>query len=170
MTVTVLDDEITSEEYTVTTKDLTGEDIKIIIGAEPKTSIKDFLDNIDNPNEYLKVYNKNDELVSSSDYESTYITTGSKVQLVINDHEYDEVIVVVRGDVNQDGKVDISDRVQVQSHILKQEYITGYRVYAADVVEKSGATLDKAIDISDAVRINSYILKQISSLNEEDGD
>ena len=170
MTVTVLDDEITSEEYTVTTKDLTGEDIKIIIGAEPQTLVKDFLDNIDNPNEYLKVYNKDNELVDENDYESSYITTGSKVKLVIDDHEYDNVLVIVRGDISEDGIVNPVDQSLIRSILLETVDITDYRIYAANVYEEQNETLESAITPRDVSKVADYILENISSLNEKGDD
>ena len=168
--VTVLNNEITSQVYDVTTKDLTGEDIKIIIGAEPETSIKDFLDNIDNDNEYLVVYNKNDAIVSVDDYEDTLITTGARIKLIIDDHEYDEVRVIVRGDFDEDGYADVSDGVIIQNHILRKQFIEGYKLYAADLDEDSEATIDEMIDVTDGYLLDMYILRKINSLNEKDGE
>ena len=148
---------------------MTGEDIKIIIGAEPETTIKDFLDNIDNDNDYLVVYNKDDEIVSADDYEDTLITTGARVKLVINGTEYDEVRVIIRGDVNQDGQINVMDNAMLTNHILEKTPIEGYQLYAADVVEED-VELEYMIDVKDQGQIIKYIVEKIDTLNGKDGD
>ena len=59
ISVTVYNNRITSATLDVLDKDKTGEDIRIIIGAEPLTMVSDFLTNIDNDLEFVKVYDKN---------------------------------------------------------------------------------------------------------------
>ena len=125
---------------------------------------------IDNDSDYIEVYNKDDELVSPDSYDETLITTGSKLKLVINGITHDEVIVIIRGDINEDGRVNITDSTSVVSHILLKEMIEGYKVYAADIVETEGAPLDEAINVVDNTRIEEYILLKRDSLNEKDGD
>ena len=132
--------------------------------------ISDFLTNIDNDLEYIKVYDKDDQLISPDNYEDTLITTGSKLKLVINDTEHDNVLVIIRGDVNQDGRVNVKDTTLVTSHIIMKERIEDYRIYAADVVETEGATMENAINVKDKTKISGYVTKKIDSLNEKEGD
>ena len=156
ITVTILDNKITSQVLDVLDKT----DDRIIVGEEPLTNISDFLDKIDNPNEYLKVYDKDDNLIEEDDYEDTIVGTGMKVKLVIDGTEYDEVIVIIRGDINGNGVVDVTDEAIMTDHILGAELIEDYRLYAADLQE------DDIIDVSDDAKITDYILGAIDSLNE----
>ena len=56
--------------------------------------IDDFFTNFDNNVEYLKVYS-NGELVTN---QTSFVGSGMIIKLVINDHVYDELVIVVRGD------------------------------------------------------------------------
>ncbi|MBO4601419.1 MAG: InlB B-repeat-containing protein [Bacilli bacterium] len=170
ISVTVYNNRITSQTLDVENRDLTGEDIRIIIGAEPETMVEDFLTNIDNELEFIEVYNKDDELISPDDYADVLITTGAKLKLVINGTTHDEVIVIIRGDISQDGYVDVRDQVSQQKHILGSELITGYQVYAADLFEDNEATIDDVIDVRDNALLDKYILGKTISLNEKEGD
>ena len=158
--VKVIDAEITSDTLTVDTRDLG----RIIIGANENTTVEDFLAYINNDSEYLEVYNAAGDKVT--DYEAL-ITTGARVKLVIDDHEYDEVIVIIRGDIDQDGIIDVSDKLMIKRHILLYELLTDYRLYAADLDYNAEATIDDMIDVSDNLTIAQYILGKIKSLNPE---
>ena len=139
---------------------------RIIIGENPETNINDFLDKIDNPREYLVVYDKDGNQIDKDEFDSTIVTTGMKVKLVIDGTEYDEVIAIIRGDIDQDGYVDISDSVTQLNHILYIELIDDYRLYAADVDIDEEAEEDEMIDISDNVKLDKFILGEITDLNE----
>ena len=163
ITVTVINNKITSQVLDV--KDKTK--ARIIIGEEPNTSINDFLDKIDNPREYLVVYDKDDNIIDSEDYETALVTTGTKVKLVINGIEHDEVIAIIRGDLNEDGRVNVMDLSKVSDHILEKELIEGYKLYAADLVEDENAEEDEyMINVMDQSKFVQYILENIDSLNE----
>ena len=161
--VTVIDNKITSEVLDIKNK----EHARIIVGEEPETIISDFLDKIDNPKEYLVVYDKDDNLINSDDYDSTLVTTGTKVKLVINGIEHDEVIAIIRGDLNEDGRVNVMDLSKVSDHILEKELIEGYKLYAADLVEDPEAEEDEfMINVMDQGKFVQYILENIDSLND----
>ena len=160
--VIVLDNKITSQILSVEDRNLG----RIIIGENPETNINDFLDKIDNPREYLVVYDKDGNQIDKDEFDSTIVTTGMKVKLVIDGTEYDEVIAIIRGDIDQDGYVDISDSVTQLNHILYIELIDDYRLYAADVDIDEEAEEDEMIDISDNVKLDKFILGEITDLNE----
>ena len=161
--VTVIGDKITSQVLDV--KDKTK--ARIIIGEEPNTSINDFLDKIDNPKEYLVVYDKYGNQIYKDEFDSTIVTTGMKVKLVINGIEHDEVIAIIRGDLNEDGRVNVMDLSKVSDHILEKELIEGYKLYAADLVEDPEAEEDEyMINVMDQGKFVQYILENIDSLNE----
>lgn len=166
LTVNVISDVIESNTYDITEKDMTGDTIKIIIGLEPETSITDYLLNIVNDNQYINIYDSNGTLIDPSDYNDTLITTGMIIKLIVDNNEYDEVLVIVRGDINKDGRVNITDSSIVSSHILRIELIDDYTIYAADIVETDGSTIDDAINIVDNTKIDEYILRITNSLND----
>ena len=152
ITVNVINDKITSSTLDVETRSLG----RIIIGEEPEETISDIINKIDEDSEYLVVYDINNNVIN--DY-SSIITTGMRIKYIINGTLYDEVIIIVRGDIDEDGYVDISDSILQLKHIQHINLITDYRMYAADI-ENDG------IDIIDNRAIDNFILKIINSLNE----
>ena len=97
--VNVASTKITSNVYNIwrvgdSENDLANVDFSYVIGANDKTSVDDFFINFDNNVEYLKVYS-NGELVTN---QTSFVGTGMIIKLVINDHVYDELVIIVRGD------------------------------------------------------------------------
>jgi uncharacterized repeat protein (TIGR02543 family) len=138
--------------YTVTDK--TND--RIVIGAEPNTTLIDFKDNMINPNEFIKIYDlDNNELLDDD-----IVKTGLIIKLEINGTVYDEAIMIVRGDIDGDGIISVSDEAMLTDHILSISVIDDYRFYAADIEE------DELLDVVDDSLITDYILGIIDSLNE----
>jgi len=152
MTVTVVNNLITSDIYDVEEK----ETEKIIIGADEGETLKDFIDKLSNEESMINIYDKEGNLIQDK---TQVVKTGLIVKLEINNIVYDEVIMIVRGDLNGDGIIDVSDKVALVNSILLIEEITDYRIYACDL------ELDGMIDVSDKVKLVNYILKKISTLN-----
>ena len=139
-------------KYTVTDK--TND--RIVIGAEPNTTLIDFKDNMINPNEFIKIYDlDNNELLDDE-----VVKTGLIIKLEINGTVYDEAIMIVRGDIDGDGIIAVSDEAMLTDHILSISVIDDYRFYAADIEE------DELLDVVDDSLITDYILGIIDSLNE----
>ena len=120
------------------------------------TTLEEFISNLDNESSTIKIYDKTGNEIKDT---SKVVKTGLVVKLVIENTEYDSLIIIVRGDINEDGIVDISDKVSLVNHILLKAEITDYRIYACDL------ELDNMIDVSDKVKLVNYILKKISTLN-----
>ena len=149
--VQVLSKTINSETYKIV-----REEDKYIIGIEEGTTISEFISNIENDSSTLKIYNK--DLVEELDYTSV-VKTGQIIKLIINGKEYDELLLIVRGDINCDGEVNVTDKTIIKNHILSKEEIIDYRKYAADVVE------DNEINVSDNTKLGNYLLGKITTLN-----
>lgn len=66
----------------------------------------------------------------------------------------DSVLLVVRGDANGDGDIDISDMVAVQRHLLGLGSLSGANLQAA-CLQGNGQT---DVDISDMVKIQRHLL------------
>ena len=68
--------------------------------------------------------------------------------------------MVVRGDVDGDGYVNISDYIMVSNHALGIEEITDYVAYTAADVEE-----DEVLNIADYIIIMDYGLGNSDNLN-----
>lgn len=79
------------------------------------------------------------------------ISTGMKLCLKINNQDYNYTIVI-KGDVNGDGKIYATDYVKVKNHIMGKSYITGEYLEAADINN------DGKIYATDYVLIKNHIM------------
>lgn len=151
ISVNVVYGKIKSDIYRVIEK----ED-QIVVGSEPGETIGEFIEKLLNPKSMLKVFdNKGVEITDFDDI----VKTGIKLKLVVNDKEYDNAIIIVKGDINEDGMIDLADRTMIQNHILSKIEIENYRKYAADINE------DDIIDALDNAKITNYIMGKITTLN-----
>ena len=118
------------------------------------TTALELKDQLDNPNEYLEIVNSDETSVIS---DSDIVATGYIVKLMINGEEKDRKTIVIKGDVNGDGVIDISDSIGILGHYLNGENsskaLTGAYFVAGDMVE------DSEIDISDEISALQYYLK-----------
>ncbi|MCM1053646.1 MAG: cadherin-like beta sandwich domain-containing protein [Ruminococcus sp.] len=137
-------DKITSVEY--------GHNIDddYILTVTPGTTGLDLKNQLDNDNEYLEIWDKEDQnKISDSDN----VTTGMMIRLVINGQETDSKVIVILGDTNGDGKITTNDNVKVSNHILNIVYLNGAYLKAADTNK------DDKITTNDNVKISNHILK-----------
>lgn len=154
--VTIINGKFASSTYSVVDKEKEDQTTdRIIIGAEPETLISDFKSNLDNPSEYIKIYDGDNEL-SDDDI----VKTGLTIRLEVNGTIYDEAIIIIRGDINEDGLVNVIDKSIISEHVLRLNNIEGYKTYAADVDNND------SINITDKSKLSEYILRLIDSLNE----
>ncbi|GEM_PF-1335362 len=108
--------------------------------------------NLSNPEQNVRIYNK-----EGIEYTGGKVATGMSVKLIVGGEIRDELTVVVRGDTNGDGYIDISDYTHVRLDILKLKALTDVYKAAADV------NTDGYIDISDytLIRLDILELKRI---------
>jgi surface protein len=156
ITVTVINGTFASSTYSVVDKEKEDQTTdRIIIGAEPETLISNFKSNLDNPSEYIKIYDGDNEL-SDDDI----IKTGLTIRLEVNGTIYDEAIIIIRGDINQDGLVNLMDKSVLSEQLLRLSDIEGYGVYAADIDNND------SINLMDKSKLSEYLLRLIDTLNE----
>ena len=151
ITVKVHSKEITSETYSVEQK----EDVKIIIGMDEGITIEELVNSLNNK-DYINVYDKEGNKITDL---TQVVNTGLKIKLETEEKVYDEVIVIVRGDINEDGIINISDKLALVNHIVAKEEISDYRIYACELEQ------DGIINISDKLKLVEYIVQKITSLN-----
>ena len=135
--------DITSDKYTVSGG--------FIQGISINTTVNGLVSSV-NEREFVKVVDKNGNAVSGT----TLLGTGMKVQLVSGGKVIKEVIVVVTGDTNGDGKITVTDMIAVKSHLLNKSALSGAAAKAGD------ANNDNGISITDFIRIKAHILGKSS--------
>lgn len=79
------------------------------------------------------------------------ISTGMKFTLYFNNTEYNYT-VVIKGDVNGDGKIYATDYVKIRNHIMGKSRLSGAYLIAADINN------DGNIYATDYVKIKNYIM------------
>ena len=151
VTVEVLSSKITSSVYNIARVDY-----EYITGMDEKVTLSEFINNIDNESSTLELYNAESTKITDL---SEIVKTGQVIKLVINGKVYDELYIVLKGDLNGDGKINVSDKVILQDHILLKNKITDYRKYGMELIG------DDKINVSDNVKLGEYILKKIKTLN-----
>ena len=99
----------------------------------------------------LELVDKNSKKKSSG-----VLSTKDKLTITMLSGEQQEFTILVLGDNNADGKVDIADLLRIQKHILK------YSTLNDDALTASDTNLDDKTDIADLLRVQKYILKKIT--------
>ena len=84
-----------------------------------------------------------------------------KITLEENGYVYDELTIIVRGDITGDGKVNISDKAKLSSTLAKVITLTPSEQLAAYI------TFDGKVNISDKAKLSSYLAKVVTDLNEK---
>ena len=150
--VSVIKTEITSSVYDI----YRDTDIKYTIGSEPKTKLSDYVVNFDNNQSTLYVYDDEGNRITDLD---KYVGTNMKIKLEINNTTYDELVIAVRGDLDGDGLVTVSDITYIKNIILK-------KLEREFILEKvSDLDNDELTTVGDMTIVKNYILKKVNILN-----
>jgi len=99
------------------------------------------------PDASLKIVHNGAELSGNK-----VLATGMTVQLIVNQRVVREYQIIITGDTNGDGKITVTDFVQMQAHLLNKTPLQGAAAKAADT---SG---DGKISVTDYVQIQAHIL------------
>ena len=103
--------------------------------------------------EYAQVYSGT--TVVSGD---KLVGTGMKLCIVDNGKILKTYTIIVTGDTNGDGKINITDMIAVKAHILKKSILSGVYANAGDV---NG---DGKVNITDFIKIKAHLLGKDSIL------
>lgn len=127
-----------------------------VIGIEPFTNLGDFVQSFPNYDDYLKVYDRNGKLLTNN---SSLIGTGMQLKLVKDGEVKDTLRIIVRGDLNYDGKITENDAQAILNGILGRFYLDRYQELAADIDK------DEELSIVDCAMLSEYINETINSIN-----
>ena len=143
------------ETYTEDNKTYRVIDEDYVIGIEPDTELEEFVNNfLNEEKDMIHVYNLGEVEITTG-----LVGTAYKVKLESDTYVYDELVIIVRGDLTKDGKVNITDQAQMIGYIGKSITFDKYQELAADI------TKDGRVNITDQAQIISYIGKAIKDIN-----
>lgn len=132
-------------------------DIPYVYGSNSYLTIEDYLKEYKNKLEYLHVYNSlGIEVINHQEF----VKTGMKIKLIIEGTVYDELTIVVKGDINGDGLVNLIDLIMVSHYLNKIISFDNIQMLAGDL------NFDGIINSPDFVKIKNYCDGSITSLNE----
>ncbi|CAM3443344.1 cadherin-like beta sandwich domain-containing protein [Erysipelothrix anatis] len=148
--VTILEMKLKSDIHTV--------EPKHIQTIHDNQSVLDVKQQMTNPQEHLVFYRNGAKLEDTD-----LVGSGVIIKLVVDNQEYDEKTIIVKGDVNGDGRIGVADIISVRSYVLGGT-LTDWQLLAADVNN------DQKVGVADLIGIRSHILgsKNIFEKNEDE--
>ena len=137
--------DISSEIYEI--------DNTYITNIQPDTTVKEIKENLNTNAAQINIYDKNNELLEDDDIVGTgailEVKSGNKTQTFT---------LIVKGDVNGDGKADMLDITTINQYRLNKASLEEIYLKAGDVTE------DTKVDLYDILKINMYRLHKINEL------
>jgi len=155
ITVHVINPEIESDVYIIN-RDTEGSEY--IIGMQIGTTIDEFLSNLKNDKETLKVYESTETDIIDNE---EILKTRYVVKLVINNTVYDQLIITLKGDVDGNGYVTVTDVTKIRNVVLKKDTFDVIGTAAADI------DMNTYITVTDVTNVRNFVLKKITDLNED---
>ena len=120
---------------------------KYITGIVPGTRAADFLAG-------LSVDGGTAKLVGTDGKQNQgLVATGNKVEVYVNNKKKTSYKVVIYGDVNGDGEINVLDMIKVNRHILGLDKLSGTYLVAADANHKGDG-----LNVLDMIYINRHAL------------
>lgn len=135
-----------------------GIDESYIIGMDEGLTIEEFSHSFKNRDTNLHFYTKDDDEIAVTDYWQ-WLTTGMAVKLYANGSFYEQLRIVVRGDIDGNGAINEYDKQYIRNHVNGADILSGYKLIAADVDR------NKVVNLDDLNMIDRYIKGEIRSLN-----
>ena len=151
-TIHVINPEIQSDVYVI------NRDIGYVTGMEVGDTIEDFINNFKNDKETLSVVDSSEENVL--DAENT-VATRYIVKLIINGTTYDELTLVLKGDIDGDGDVSVADVTKIRNVVLRKITFDAIEHAAGDI------DIDSDISVADVTKTRNFVLKKVSTLNTD---
>ena len=137
----------------------TVDNINYISGINPKTKISD-LNNLGFNSDYkIKIFNKDGQAIQQQDN----IGTGNIIKVYANNQQEETVVdtytVVVKGDINGDGLIELNDLLLVRSYILENPSIRQMFTNSQHLLIAGDYRNDSGIEINDFFMMRDYYLK-----------
>ena len=134
---------ITSQKYNINLEE------NHIMKVSPNTNVETFINNISTNGTAKVVNSKGEEVIGTN-----LVGTGYKLQVDYKGtkHEYE---IAVRGDIDGNGKVTVTDLSMLNQTLVKKITLTGIKVKAADI-DYSGK-----ITVTDLSMMNQALVKKI---------
>lgn len=149
-TITIVKEEMATEEPTITTDKYT---MGIsVTGVAAGTTAADFLNGFTYSGCKIAVIDTNGAVKEG------IVKTGDRLAIYVNDTLVQVNDIIVKGDINGDGSITIADLVRLNRHILGISALSDVQQTAADV------NLNGSVNIQDLVLMNRHILG-ISEIN-----
>lgn len=117
-----------------------------VTGVNPQTSVSDFLAGFKTERCTLKV------LTSAGAETTGVVATGNKLGVYVDGKLVESKEIVIYGDANGDGKVNVLDAIIINRYTISLSKITGTCLVAADV------NRDGKVNVLDAIIINRYTI------------
>ena len=127
----------TSEKYKMDT---------YVTGVAPQTNVSDFIAGFAYENCTLKV------LDATGKENTGVVATGNKLAVYANNALLETKDIVIYGDVNGDGKVNVLDAIIINRYTINLSEINSICMVGADVND------DKKVNVLDAIIINRYTI------------
>lgn len=121
-----------------------------ITGVSPNTTFEEFKKKLPDKEGYTLRYK--DKGGAEITAKNQLITTGTRVELLKNGEVESTSVVVIRGDLNSDGKITQSDLVKMRKHLLEITILKGAEAEALDVNK------DGKVSQPDLVKMRKHIL------------
>ena len=152
ITVNVIQPKILSDVYYI------DRDIEYISGFEVNTTLEEFVNNLKNDKSWIHVYDAQDNEIA--DLENDVVATKKVVKLELNGKVYDQLTLVLKGDIDGDGYIIASD-------VLSIKYAIGKKMEFNDI-EKAAADIDcdGYIIAADVLNVKNFIGKRSNVLND----
>ena len=139
------------------TYEIIRDDEDYTIGSNPNTNIESYKNGFKNNSENLVLYDKDNNKIDDN---SQFIGTSMTVKLEENDVVYDELKIIVRGDITKDGKVDLTDQISLVNYVGK------ISTFDNDQLKASDLTKDGRVDLTDQIKLVNYVGKIITDINK----
>ena len=145
--------------YTINsdTYEIIRDDYNYTIGSSPNTNIVSYKNGFKNDKENLVLYDKDNNKI---DDDSQFVGTSMTVKLEENQVVYDELKIIVRGDITKDGKVDLTDQISLVNYVGK------ISTFDNDQLKASDLTKDGRVDLTDQIKLVNYVGKIITDINK----
>ena len=127
------------------------------IGSSPNINIESYKNGFKNDSENLVLYDKDNNIVDDN---SQIVGTSMTVKLEENGVVYDELKIIVRGDITKDGKVDLTDQISLINYVGK------ISTFDNDQLKASDLTKDGRVDLTDQIKLVNYVGKIITDINK----